>query len=161
MQSTYHNLPDINGFAQHDGKSFTASDVRADSHRCTFSCDIAKAYPAEAGIRTWRRSYRLAQDRLMMSDDFSIDSPSVPNILNFLVWGEADTTEAGRIRLTTPDGKKAVIRYDWTVLAPSVETIPLDDPRLTEIWGSSLTRLSLQARRTMDKGSWRINITAD
>lgn len=161
MQSTYHNLPDINGFAQHDGKSFTASDVRADSHRCTFSCDIAKAYPAEAGIRTWRRSYRLAQDRLMMSDDFSIDSPSVPNILNFLVWGEADTTEAGRIRLTTPDGKKAVIKYDWTVLAPSVETIPLDDPRLTEIWGSSLTRLSLQAHRTMDKGSWRINITAD
>ena len=161
MQSRYHNLPDINGFAQHEGESFKAVDVRADGQRSTFSCDIAEAYPEEAGIRTWRRGYRLVRDMLVISDDFSIDSPSVPNSLNFLVWGDIDTAEAGKIRISTPDGKRAVMTYDKSVFTPSAETLWLDDTRFTDVWGDRLIRLSLNAGRTVTKGAWKISIAID
>ena len=161
MQSSYHNLPDVNGFAQHDGELFKAENVTADCRRRTFSCDIAKAYPAEAGIRTWRRGYRLANDRLIMSDEFSIAFPSVPNCLNFLVWGDIDTSETGKIHLSTPDGKKLVMTYNNSVFTPSVETILLDDPRFEAVWGNRLTRLSLNAGKAVAKAKWSIQLVIE
>ena len=61
MQSGYHNLPVINGTDQKDGSKFKAknSTFAANAKSATFSTDIAGAYPEEAQVKSWIRSYTL------------------------------------------------------------------------------------------------------
>lgn len=156
MQSDYHNLPRINGFAQHNGAQYRSAGVAADARRRTFSLDIAGAYPAEAGIRRWQRSYRLLPDGVSIEDDFALDAPTTPNELHFMCRGEADTATPGRVRITTPTGRQAELQYDASCFEPSVEVIPLPDPRLSNVWGEELLRVELRARSVQQRGKYRI-----
>ncbi|MDE6858536.1 MAG: heparinase II/III-family protein, partial [Alistipes sp.] len=158
MQSDYHNLPKINGASQRQGAAYKSSGVVADPRRRTFSLDIAGAYPAEAGIRSWRRSYRLQTGGATVTDDFSLDAPAAPNELHFMCRGEADIATPGCVRITTPTGKQAELRYDASCFEPSVESIPLPDPRLSHVWGDELLRLKLRARKVQAKGSYKIAV---
>ena len=58
MQSNYHNLPMVNGVPQQFGSEFRATDVHFDPRRMYFSANIATAYPAEANVKKWVRSYQ-------------------------------------------------------------------------------------------------------
>ena len=158
MQSDYHNLPKITGVSQHQGARYRAADVEADSRRRTFALDIAGAYPAEAGIRRWRRGYRLRENGVTVTDDFELAAPTTPNELHFMCRGSANIATPGRVRLATPTGKEAVLRYDAASFEPSIETIPLPDPRLSKVWGDELLRLKLRARKTEAKGRYEITI---
>ena len=158
MQSDYHNLPKINGASQRQGAEYRAAEVAADPRRRTFSLDIAGAYPAEAGIRRWRRAYRLQPDGMTVTDDFELESPATPNELHFMCRGEADIATPGRVRITTPTGRQAELRYDAASFEPSVEPVPLPDPRLSNVWGDALLRLKLRARKVQAKGSYKITI---
>ena len=57
MQSSYHNLPEINGVMQSAGAKYRAEDVNYSfsEKEAVISMDIAKAYPEEAGIASYRR----------------------------------------------------------------------------------------------------------
>ena len=59
--SDYHNTPTINGVTQKAGMNFCASDVGYKSGKSTveFSLDIAKSYPADAGVNSWKRTVTL------------------------------------------------------------------------------------------------------
>lgn len=162
MQSDYHNLPKINGASQRQGAGYRAAGVEADPRRRTFSLDIAGAYPAEAGVRSWRREYRLRPNGMTVTDRFAIEDPATPNELHFMCRGEADIATPGRVRITTPTGRQAVLRYDAAAFEPSVESVPLSDPRLSNVWGDALLRLTLRARKVQAKGSYQIDVeTAD
>ncbi len=161
MQSDYHNLPKINGFSQHQGAGYKASAVGADARRRTFTLDLAGAYPAEAGIRSWRRSCRLQPDGMVLTDDFALTAPAVPNELHFMCRGEADIATPGRIAITTPAGRRAVLRYDAAQFEPSVERVALSDPRLSNVWGDALLRLKLRARKVQSRGGYRIAVEAE
>lgn len=158
MQSDYHNLPCINGFSQRNGETYAAADVRINERRRTFSCDLAGAYPAEAGIRYWRRGYELTKKALVVTDDFMLDAPSDPNILHFMTWGDVNIAQPGRVWIATPAGQRAVLIYDASVFEPSLEIIPLDDPLFTRVWGDRLMRLSLRARKVTRQASYRVTI---
>ena len=160
MQSDYHNLPKINGVSQHQGAEYKASDVEVDARRRTFSLDIARAYPAEAGIRSWRRGYRLQPNGVTLTDDFALTAPATPNELHFMCRGEADIATPGRIAITTPTGRRAVLRYDAALFEPSVERVALPDPRLSNVWGDEVLRLKLRARKVQAKGSYKIAVEA-
>ena len=54
MQSGYHNLPQINGTDQKDGKDFSAKVVNHKDGQLTL--DIAGAYPADAAVKSWKRT---------------------------------------------------------------------------------------------------------
>ena len=59
--SDYHNTPSVNGKTQPPGRQFSASDVQYKSARrySQFDVDIAKAYPEDAAINSWKRTVRL------------------------------------------------------------------------------------------------------
>ncbi len=65
MQSSYHNLPQINGLQQKAGREFCAKEVfyRADDGEVELSMDIAAAYPAEADIERWKRTFRFVRKK--------------------------------------------------------------------------------------------------
>ncbi len=94
MQSNYHNLPLINGVPQRYGKNYKATDVKASKNN--FSANIASAYPKEANVKTWTRSYRLDGKQVRINDSFELTETTAPNIVNFMTWGEIDTATAGK-----------------------------------------------------------------
>lgn len=59
MQSNYHNLPMINGVPQKFGQEYKATNTVCNEKKRMFSTDIATAYPAEAKVKSWVRSYAL------------------------------------------------------------------------------------------------------
>ena len=153
MQSNYHNLPLINGVPQKHGATYKATQVQADKRKNTFTANIATAYPAEAEVESWIRSYSLQKGQLRISDSFRLTTAKQPNQINFMTWGQVNTEIPGKIQLEVK-GKKAFIEYDKQLFDVKTETIPLTDPRLSNVWGKSIYRITLTATNIYKTGNY-------
>ena len=151
MQSNYHNLPLINGTPQRNGRQYKAKNCR--STPASFSVDIAGAYPEEACVQKWIRSYSLAGKVLKIRDSFSLREAKEPNRLHFMTWGTVTLPEKGIVR-TEVGGKQYELRYDSKTFDASVESIELTDKRLSDVWGSTLYRIVLKARKAPKSGRY-------
>lgn len=160
MQSRYHNLPEINGVPQEFGSLYKADDVRFDPKRMSFSADISAAYPKEAYVTKWVRSYKLDRNELKIQDSFSLTEVKEPNRIHFLTWGKVDVSIPGKMMVEV-NNEKACLKYDKNLFAISVETIRLDDPRLSNVWGGRIYRVSLIAKEKRQTGIYRYTITKE
>lgn len=151
MQSGWHNLPKINGFEQKYGRKYKASAVKASGN--SFEADIAGAYPKEAGINKWTRSYSVKGRKVSISDKFDINNPTTPNEINFLSWGDIDISKPGKIAIDAA-GHKAELTYNPSQFEASLTDQPLPDKRLSNVWGPKVTRITLKAKKTAPKGSY-------
>ena len=157
MQSNYHNLPLINGVPQKYGATYKATQVQADKRKNTFTANIATAYPAEAEVESWIRSYSLQKGQLRISDSFRLTTAKQPNQINFMTWGQVNTEIPGKIQLEVK-GKKAVIEYDKQLFDVKTEIIPLTDTRLSNVWGKSICRITLTATNIYKTGNYSFTI---
>ena len=141
MQSSYHNLPDVNGTAQAPGREFHASDVDYSPAENRISMQLAGAYPPETGIDSYIRTAQLRNGAAQVRDAFRLQGPG--NIsLRYILRDRPEPAGPGRILL--PGG--AVLRYDQA-LQPKVEEIPLTDPVIIDGWQrKTLYRLTLHAQ---------------
>jgi hypothetical protein len=165
MQSAYHNLPTINGVMQKEGRPYRASDVRyeADAGRVVFELDIAKAYPPEAAVKSWKRSLTLERGRrILIAETYELESVRRPLALTLMSWRKPSVLADGRIRLDfpepSPDSKPLHIVFDKNFFEAGVETISLRDEKLRASWGETLYRILLTARQTPVKGRFEIRI---
>lgn len=157
MQSNYHNLPMINGVPQKFGSKFKATNVLFNPKAHTFSANIATAYPQEAEVDSWVRSYTLDKGKLKISDAFALKSAKQSNRINFLSWGKVDISVPGKISIEV-QGERVALLYDKTMFTPSMESIKLDDPRLSNVWGKEIFRISLLAKKLETKGNYKLEI---
>lgn len=157
MQSDYHNLPQINGRQQEYGRAYRATKVKANPDKKTFSMDIAGAYPREAGIEKWQRTYRLATNALHIEDDFQLTDPSVPNRQHFIVWGDVEIIRPGTIRIDS-NHEIVELTYNPSQLKAGIEILEVKDPRLTRVWGNELTRIVLEATDTQARGIYKTTL---
>jgi len=146
MQSAWHNTPQVRGTQQAAGSRFAARAVQADGGRLRL--DLAAAYPRE-DVRRWARTATLergADPRVTITDEWELEpDPGAPPSLVHLVLAGEVTVGPGAARVVALDGAGRVeLTWDPPVAATVTER-PLDDPMLTEVWGASLTRLSLPA----------------
>ena len=153
MQSNYHNLPMINGVPQSFGAKYKATDVSFNPKSSTFSANIASAYPEEAGVNKWLRSYTLGKGELKIKDTFTLNELKDFNRVNFLTWGQVDIATPGVVAIEV-NGEKVNLQYDKNTFTPSLETITLDDPRLSNVWGKEIYRLSLTAKKKALSGTY-------
>ncbi len=156
MQSAYHNLPTVNGVQQQAGERFSARDVHyhAGDDAAELSLDIAGAYPEPAGIRSWRRTLRLARRadaHVEIVDDFAL-APPAPEITLSLMTACAPSVESPGVILLSASAGPVRLTYDPSALAPSVERIELDDERLCSSWGDRLFRIVLRVAQATDRG---------
>ncbi|MEG1748977.1 MAG: heparinase II/III family protein [Tannerellaceae bacterium] len=158
MQSNYHNLPMINGTPQQFGSNYKATDVTFNPKKMSFRANIATAYPTEAAVQKWVRSYTLSKDALKIEDSFVLDNALQPNKINFLTRGQVDLTEPGVIKIEA-DGEKVTLSYQKDTFTPSIETVELTDPRLSNVWGKEIYRISLVANKLPLTGNYNYTIT--
>ncbi len=145
MQSGFHNLPVLNGYDQKEGKTYRAVSAKTNPRRYSVAIDVASAYPREAGVKKWIRSYELTAKGLTIKNDGTFESlPTTPVVEHLMVWGEATITDAGTIRLES-QGKTYTIRHDREDEV-KIENIELNDPRMTKVWGEKITRITLQQK---------------
>ncbi len=154
MQSNYHNIPQINGIDQQFGAQFKAKNVKFNAKKQEFSLDIAQAYPSQANVNSWIRSYKAGNNELIVSDEFSIQNPSQANIIHFLLAKEP-TLQNGKILLN--NGTHS-LTYDAKQFDVSVDAVEQDDNRLSKVWGSTVYRLSFKAKEIKAKGKYTFSI---
>lgn len=154
MQSGYHNLPQINGESQRFGASYKSRDVSFDAKRRVFKLDIAGAYPAEAQVHQWYRTYQLKDDKLLIEDAFSLKETNSANIVHFIV-AEKPIMSKGRISIG--EGQYALV-YDDRQFDVSVDAVEQDDSRLSNVWGGYLYRINLTAKQLQKKGKYTFTI---
>lgn len=159
MQSGYHNLPEVNGYDQKYGRDYRAKDVKFDESKQEFSLDIANAYPVEAGIKQWKRSFRLDGQSLLIKDEYQINEVVKPNEIHFLTWAKPDVTKTGEVRLEK-EGKQMKLFYSSNTLTPQVEEVSLSDPRLSNVWGKQIYLLVLKDKKPRKKGNYQFRIEA-
>lgn len=156
MQSNYHNLPMINGVPQRFGQEYKATNVVCKEKQRFFSADISTAYPEEAAVNNWIRSYKLENKRLVITDKFSLKETKAANQVNFLVWGDIDISKAGKVSIKV--GKEhATLEYPANFKA-TLETIELPDTRLSNVWGKQIYRIVLIDTQKKLEGSYKFII---
>ena len=156
MQSNYHNLPMINGVPQRFGQEYKATNVVCKEKQRFFSADISTAYPEEAAVNSWIRSYKLENKRLVITDKFSLKETKAANQVNFLVWGDIDISKPGKVIIKV--GKEhATLEYPSNFKA-TLETIELPDTRLSNVWGKQIYRIVLTDSQKKLEGNYKFII---
>ncbi|MFW6257040.1 MAG: heparinase II/III domain-containing protein [Bacillota bacterium] len=164
MQSAYHNLPRVNGVMQKNGKEYQASEVKYKSQgkQTKLSLDIAGAYPETAGLNSWQRTFQLNRGdkaRIKIEDRYNLKEPSSDIKLSLMVAHRPLLEKPGQIVLEGTDGKKLELVYNQKKVSYASEEIKLEDKRLQRIWGASIYRIILSARKSKAQDVWEIKIS--
>ena len=142
MQSQYHNLPQINGVDQKDGKQYAAKVI---SHKDGQLClDISGAYPAEAKVDSWRRTVSASKSAITITEEYNLSDYSQPARIMFITLN--------------PDALKH-IHYNTNEMSASIEDISnLLDPLLQGIWGQKMYRIVLTIKSTKTNNKIKYSI---
>ncbi|QNL49580.1 heparinase II/III family protein [Olivibacter sp. SDN3] len=156
MQSGNHNLPLVNGFEQPHGLTYrakhTSFKVRPNPQ---FSVDIADAYPKEAAVKYWQRTYELNKKRgFVIQDQFELEEFNAANAIHFLSPCNIKLVKTGLLELEL--GEETVyMQYDAELFTdPKIEKISIDDPRLLASWPEGLYKIAFTAKTTDKKGRY-------
>ncbi|WP_434730210.1 heparinase II/III domain-containing protein [Rhizobium binae] len=137
MQSAYHNLPTFQGVMQSAGEAFGAREVEVEFGEASAraSMEISGAYPAEAQLRSYRRTVSLQRGRhVEIVDAYDGDRSAVLSLMTCL----APTVTAERIDLA--DLGSIFVDGAGTV---EIDEIEVNDARLRLAWPGKLYRLRL------------------
>jgi len=160
MQSQYHNLPKINGVDQKDGRNFVAtnSTFTADAKKATFSTDIFKAYPEEAQVNKWIRSYTLERGkRFVINDNYELKNVVTPSTLNYVTSCKVTEISPGILKLEG-DGFALNMNYNAKNVTPKIEVGEITDSGLKRYW-STITRIVFTITNPKTTGKNEIIIT--
>ncbi|MDR6817929.1 hypothetical protein J2X76_003105 [Neorhizobium sp. 2083] len=136
MQSCFHNLPTFGEVGQADGADFAARAVHAEftENQAQMSLDIASAYPAEARVRSYRRTVTLRRGSRVEVED--IHDGDLPATLSLMTCVEPIMDHGLRL--------EGLGRIDFEGAGEiEVEAIDIDDPRLRISWPPRIYRLRI------------------
>lgn len=160
MRSGWHNTPKVNGFEQKAGKSYAAVDFTTENRKNSSSArmDIAKAYPIDAGIKSWKREVVLNRGTgIEVRDEYSLAERTEPVEYNLITPLDADTSIPGEIWLS---GKtRARILYDKSAFKVEVDRMELTDRGMKNVWGNTVYRLRLVSTNQSLRGKDVIRIS--
>jgi hypothetical protein len=162
MQSQYHQLPKINGVDQMQGREFQAENTTfsADENKAVFSTDIAGAYPEEALVEKWVRTYRLDRgEKFIVSDNFKLSEVSdKPTTLNFVTSCKVTQPIDDTMLL---EGKDFVVqmKFDDRKVTPEIELNEVTDAGLRRYWPDGITRIILKWNNPKTSGKSEIVFT--
>ena len=154
MQSQYHNLPQINGIDQKDGKEYAARIVSHKDGQLTL--DIAGAYPAEAAVKTWNRTVLTMKSGIYVTEEYELRDFIAPTRLLFITTVKPEISQNARpfVRLGSHR-----IDYNSSQLSATIEEISDHlDPVLQQMWGQQMYRIILTVKSTKTKNKIKYTI---
>jgi hypothetical protein len=162
LQSQYHNLPQINGIDQMQGRQYEAKNTTfsADAKKAVFSTNISEAYTEEAGVEKWVRRYRLDRGKkFTISDSYEYNELGKnPTTLNFISSCKVTELAPGVLNLEG-DGFKMKMEYNAQSVSPVIEFNEVTDRKLKRYWPDGITRIVFTVINPSIKGENTIEIT--
>ena len=159
MQSAFHNCPTIGGVMQQAGAQYAASEVshEVSNGAAQLSMNIEHAYPAEAGLKSWRRTFRLdrGQNEIEIHDRYALAKAAGDITLTLMTPCKAVESAPGELTLQEAGVKVA---FDAKCFRASTEEIPLTDGRLKSSWGDRIYRVLLKCEKPAMEADWRMRI---
>lgn len=147
-----HNVPLVNGVQQHEGKSFCATNVshRLSGRDVTFSMDLARAYPKEAGLKSLLRTLTLRRDgaeAVELTDQVGFSGPKRGYQLPLYSVGRFEKAGRGKV-LAIGRKERLTVEFDPEALDVRLEDIDLDQvtASLVEEFGPVIHRCMLSLR---------------
>jgi len=157
MQSAFHNLPTINGVMQHEGNQYRASDLHYEKTAVVTSvrANLATAYPKEAGIERWMRTFTLdrAAHRVELVENFSL-THEAPVTLSFMAAKEPVLQSTG-VQVGA-----VLLAFDAAQLKATSERIALTDSTLQHSWGEAVWRVLLTSISPVKTATWKMTMQA-
>ena len=161
MQSAYHNLPTINGVLQKNGLQYVAQNVKFKNNPQTarFSLDIAKAYPENAHVKTWIRTYTLKRSSgFELEDSYVLDSFVKPFVLSFMTFPKPSLVKPGMIDFQI-NNHVLHFHYPAEKFDVTIEKKTYPDDRLHTAWGRDYVyRILLTSKSKRLSGSDKFSI---
>ncbi|MDX9881649.1 MAG: heparinase II/III family protein [Prolixibacteraceae bacterium] len=155
MQSQYHNLPKINGADQSPGKEFKAvnTSFANTASKTVFTTNIAPAYPEEAKVDKWERTYTLQKGKSFeIIDNYQLrEQTGLGTSLNLMTCCSVASEKPGLLILKN-EGGSFKLEYNPVQLEPLVEHIPVADNKLKRYWPDGLARIVFQVKGSGAKG---------
>jgi len=162
MQSGYHNLPVINGIDQKDGSKFKAknSTFTANAKTAMFSTDIVGAYPTEAQVKSWVRSYTLNRGKSFnIKDKYELSAVSkAVTSSNLITYCKVSEVKPGLLKFDG-DGFSLNMTYNPKVVTAKIEFIEVTDRSLRRYWPNGVTRVKLEFINPGVKGGQEVTFT--
>jgi len=159
MQSAYHNCPTIAGVMQKPGRQFAASEVthEADDQAAQIGMNIEHAYPPEAGLKSWRRTFRFdrVQNEIEIRDRYALSKAAGDITLTLMTPCRAVESAPGELTLD-PAGIK--VSFDAQALHAVTEEVAITDGHLRSSWGDRLYRILLKCDKPPMEAEWRMRI---
>ena len=157
--SAYHNLPTVNGVEQKEGTQYAATDVNCQQTKNTsqLSMNIKNAYPADAGIKSWKRLVKMDKNKglVEVDDNYEMNSSLTSLTQTFMSVCDIDITTPGKIVFNLPDETKVYLDYDassWNINKEKMELITPEDEGLKHSWnGRDIWRILLTAKENNPK----------
>ena len=154
MQSAYHNLPQVNGFDQHEGLKYAARDVKYS--KGMLSLDLRDCYPSDAGIKKWNRTVAINKKGVVtLTDDYLLEKVVSP-VREMFVSAVRPVLDEQRgvisLGLCTLSYPKSKCDVDIQPLSDRL------DPMLRSMWPEGLWRIVITSKNmsTNDILSFRI-----
>lgn len=138
MQSSFHNLPELNKVMQKDGKKFAATKVKIKED--SISMDIAKAYPKEAFIKSYVRQILTGEEGIFVKDNFSFkDKDKNLFTMNLMLCNKAFYNKK-TCEIKVSDTGTIKIESDAKNIEVVIEEIKVTDSRLRKTWPEIIYR---------------------
>jgi len=156
MQSSYHNLPDINGHAQPHMVQWQSDFFHAEetAQGARIEVGLTSAYPAVANVENYVRTLEFnraaeaiqVEEALVFREDPTTDRRDRLDFHLMTHHRPAEGTVPGQILLTVAheDNARAMLTYP-PELDVIVTEVFLEDPRLASNWGDRIYRITLRA----------------
>ncbi len=162
MQSQYHNLPTINGVQQSPGAEYKAKNATfsADDKKVVFSVDISGAYPENANVEKWVRSYVLERGKdFRIQDKYELTKVGdEPTTLNLVTYCNVSKVADGMLELQG-DGFLLNLKYNPKMVSPEIEFNEVTDSGLKRYWPNGVTRIKFEIKKPKIKGKNEFVIT--
>lgn len=156
MQSSYHNLPDINGQAQPHMIQWRSSHFNAkdSSREALVEIGLETAYPEAANLESYERTLRFdrTREQIDLTEALTFRDGNAGgggNRVAFHLMTEhapAPGADAGSLILADPESGMARARItfpkDLDILVTRIE---LEDPRMASNWGDTLYRITFKS----------------
>jgi len=152
MQSAYHNLPQINGFDQHDGKEYHSRDVVY--RRGILKMDLSACYPSDAAVKRWTRTVSMGRGQTVeVTEDYVLER-YLGRTRIMLMTTTTPIVGSGTVTLGN-----YTVSFDTKVLEAEVEDISeMLDSLLQGMWGEKMYRIVLTVKGNDTKGKIRYKI---
>ena len=144
--SSWHNLPEINGVMEHEGKDFYAKNAKVQKDETiTFDLDLEHAWPSTSGLESYHRNTMFDKNKgeITVTDSFEFINETNEIVENLIFCNLPEIQEHSLI-VTTENGTVGKIEWNTDAKVTIEHKDVSDDDTMCNIWENGVWRVRLK-----------------